>query len=150
MTTSLNRSSISAIPDDGKPTQDQIIFFARRFKNELHAEVLRRFIEAGRAQNLTKAELARRLDKDPAQINRWLAAPKNLETETISALLLAMGYLPRVESVKLADLSRGSNHFDSKDILDCDKSPKGPGKFASAKPGTGTRARFDEPMQVVP
>lgn len=114
MTTSLTRSLISAIPSDGKPTPDQIAFFSRRLKNDLHGEVLRRYLDEKKSRGLTKAELARRMGRDPAQITRWLAAPSNVEIDTISQLLLSMGYVAQVNSVRLADLYR-SNHFESDD-----------------------------------
>jgi hypothetical protein len=139
MTTSLTQSSISALPSDGKPTADQFIYFARRFKNELHNEVLRRFIEEQRVNNLTKAELARRLGRDPAQVNRWLGAPKNWETETVSQLLLAMGYLPTISSVKLG--AQRSNHFDCNDVLPYDQKVTS----GSASPKA---ALFEDPVKV--
>ncbi len=110
MTTSLTPSSISAIPDDGKPTEVQTAYFGRRLRRDLHGLVLNCFIEEQRDNKLTKAELARRMDRDPASVTRWLGAPKNHTMETISALLLAMGYVPRVTALKLSEIGP-SNEF---------------------------------------
>ncbi len=142
MTTSLSKSSISVIPSDGTPTPDQFTFFSRRLKNKLHGEVLRRFLDEKRDRKLTQAELAKRMGKDPAQINRWLSAPKNVEIETISDLLLAMGYVAKVDSVRLADLYR-SNHFETSDAV-VYRAPK-PGNLRNAKVAgskSGTEAVF--------
>jgi hypothetical protein len=145
MPTSLTRSSISVIPDDGKPTEDQFTFHKRRFKNRLHGEVLRRYLDEKQASKLSKSELARRMGKDPAQITRWLSAPKNMEIETISDLLLAMGYIPQVTSVKLTDLYR-SNHFETMDVLEKDA----PAKDVAVTGAGSSRsnARFEKPVQV--
>jgi len=144
MTTSLTKSSISAIPNDGKPTQDQYVFFARRLKNKLHGEVLRCYLREKKENNLTKAELARRMDKDPAQINRWLAAPKNLELDTISELLLAMGYIPTVGSEKLSALFR-ANYFESDDQVSytASSTPVSAGKFTQSGSRTSNTAVFE-------
>ena len=150
MTTSLSKSSISAIPSDGKPTADQFVFFSRRLKNQLHAEVLRRFLEEKKANNLTKKELARRMDKDPAQINRLLSAPKNVEIETVSQLLLALGYIPKIDSVKLTDLYR-SNYFESGDIIELrgrSDSKKSTAEGKTSK--SGTKTEYDMPIALTP
>jgi hypothetical protein len=104
MTTSLTPSSISAIPKDGKPTDAQVAYFNRRLRRDLHGLILNCFLEEQRDHELTKAELARRLDRDPASINRWLATPMNQTIETVSSLLLAMGYVPNVTARKLSEI----------------------------------------------
>ncbi len=109
MTTFLTPSSISAIPEDGKPSAEQVAYFGRRLRNDLHSEVLRCFLKEKR-RGLTKAELARRLNKDPAQITRLLGAPKNTTIETMSAMFLAMGYLPTITTIKLGDCTLPNEH----------------------------------------
>jgi hypothetical protein len=79
------------------------------------------------------------MDKDPAQINRWLGAPKNVEIETLSHLLLAMGYVPRTGSDRLSDLYR-SNHFETDDVVDRGST--------SATNKTQTKTQFGEPVSL--
>jgi hypothetical protein len=52
----------------------------------LFSTILREF----RAARITKAELARRVRKAPAQITRMLSSPKNMTSDTAALLLLGM------------------------------------------------------------
>jgi DNA-binding phage protein len=56
--------------------------------------ILQELLLALELSGATKAELARRLNKRPEQITRWLSAPGNLEIDTVSNLLSAMGVNP--------------------------------------------------------
>jgi hypothetical protein len=49
------------------------------------------FAEEAESDRITKKGLADLLGKDPSQITRWLSVPSNLELDTISDILLAMG-----------------------------------------------------------
>lgn len=46
------------------------------------------------------------MDRDPAQITRWLSAPSNLQLDTISDLLLAMGAEMDHSIVRFAERSK--------------------------------------------
>jgi len=57
----------------------------------LHAEIAAFFAEEAAAGRITKKQLANLIEKNPAQITRWLTEPSNYEADTISDILLAMG-----------------------------------------------------------
>ncbi len=76
--------------------------------NLAHEHILDIFEELTETRNINKAFLARRLGKDPAQINRLLAAPGNWTIETYSDLLLAMGRTAVFESSPILPTSRSN------------------------------------------
>jgi hypothetical protein len=59
---------------------------------------------------MTRGFLARRLGKKPEQITRWLGAPGNWTLETLSNLLVAMGYEPQFSAQPLDQIPSG-NYF---------------------------------------
>jgi hypothetical protein len=71
----------------------------------LHEQVLSVFLQLESRKEISKAELARRLNKDPAVINRWLSGPGNWELRTVSDLLAGMGYEPDVRIAKVGTTS---------------------------------------------
>jgi DNA-binding phage protein len=81
----------------------QISYFGERYRNRLHTEILKLFQKAQQERGLTKADLSRRLNKRPEQITRWLSAPGNWTLDTVSELMLAMGYEPQVGSQLLSE-----------------------------------------------
>jgi len=66
-------------------------YYRQRQKNRVFTELVRFFAEEADRRNITKKELAAILEKDPAQITRWLSAPSNFELDTLSDILLALG-----------------------------------------------------------
>lgn len=66
-------------------------YYRQRQKNRVFTELVRFFAEEAERRGLTKKELAAALEKDPAQITRWLSAPSNFELDTLSDILLALG-----------------------------------------------------------
>jgi hypothetical protein len=66
-------------------------YFQERFRNRLFEFLVTEF-EKRRADDpeFTQAALAKRLEKRPEQINRWLSAPSNLTADTLSDLLLGI------------------------------------------------------------
>ena len=79
-------------------------YFRQRFKNRVFARLISFFVKEAEATGLPKADIAKRLQKDPAQVSRWMANPSNLTLETISDLLLAMdAEADPPEMVKFAD-----------------------------------------------
>lgn len=68
-------------------------------------ELMRFFAEEAERRGLTKRELAAALDKDTAQITRWLAAPSNFELDTLSDILLALGTEMEHRIVRIEDRS---------------------------------------------
>jgi hypothetical protein len=66
-------------------------YYRRRQQNKVYGELASYFAEEAAAGRIAKSKLAELLGKDPAQITRWLSEPSNLELDTISDMLLAMG-----------------------------------------------------------
>jgi hypothetical protein len=77
------------------------VYFQTRLRNRLFDYIVGLFVREQK-RGLTKAALARRIGKSPEVINRWLGAPSNLETDSISDLLLgicAEELVPQSESL---------------------------------------------------
>jgi hypothetical protein len=68
-----------------------IAYYRRRHQIKVFAELAKFFANEAENGRTTRKEIATLLGKDPAQITRWLSSPSNLESDTISDLLLAMG-----------------------------------------------------------
>src|SRR5438477_10810753 len=66
-------------------------YYRQRQRNHVFSELTKFFAEESERTGITKKELATALDKDPSQITRLLSGPTNLELDTISDYLLAMG-----------------------------------------------------------
>lgn len=66
-------------------------YYQQRQRNRVFAALVEFFAEEAGNGRITKKGLADALGKDPSQITRWLSAPSNLELDTISDVLLAMG-----------------------------------------------------------
>ena len=71
-----------------------ISYGRERLKTKIHEAVLRRFMTAQNTSGLTKAIVARRLNKRPEQVTRWLSAPGNWTLRTVSDLMTAIGLDP--------------------------------------------------------
>lgn len=66
-------------------------YFHQQARNELHELVLEEFLKQEHDERVTRAALARRIQKAPEQITRWLGAPGNWTIHTVVDLLLGMG-----------------------------------------------------------
>lgn len=60
-----------------------LAYVGQRAKNSYYSYVIDKFNDA----NITKADLARRIGKEPARVNRMLANPGNWTIETVAELL---------------------------------------------------------------
>jgi hypothetical protein len=69
----------------------EIAYYRRRHQHKIYAELASFFAAEAESGRITRKEIARLLDRDPSQITRWLSSPSNLESDTLSDLLLAMG-----------------------------------------------------------
>lgn len=76
-------------------------YFRARLRNNLHELVLTQFIKQEANDGTKRADVARRIRKRPEQITRLLGAPGNWTLDTVSDLLLAMGYELRAEAKKI-------------------------------------------------
>lgn len=66
-------------------------YFQERLKGRAYDLVVNEFLrQRDMDPTLTQATIARRLEKRPEQINRWLSGPGNWTLETLSDLLLAI------------------------------------------------------------
>lgn len=74
-------------------------YFRENFRGEINDQLLESF----EVSDLTKADIARKLDRRPEQITRWLLAPGNLESDTISDIALALGLVPRIRFEKIEE-----------------------------------------------
>jgi len=68
----------------------RISYFRQRQKNRVFHQIAKFFADEAERRGLNRRILAERLQKDPAQITRWLSTPSNLTLDTISDLLLAL------------------------------------------------------------
>jgi hypothetical protein len=78
-------------------------YYRQRQRNRVFATIVELFAEEAEKGLITKKVLAEMLDKDPSQITRWLSVPSNLELDTISDILLAMGAEMDYRVVRLAE-----------------------------------------------
>ncbi len=108
-------------------------YFERKLRNDFHASILKLFRERA-ASGMTKADLARKLDKRPEQITRWLSAPGNWTFDTAAALALAMDSRFEIRAVPLEDTPPGNRHHP----------------LASYMPGSGTGASAGREVDTAP
>ena len=89
MTTS-RTSFLTEIIDGKTPIPERkLAYFRERQRNRLYDFIVSKFLEREKS-DFTKADLARRLQKRPEQITRWLSTPGNWTLDTISDLTLAI------------------------------------------------------------
>jgi hypothetical protein len=65
-------------------------YFHARVLNGFYQYILKKFLEEEQAGRLTKAELARRIERKPEVVSRLLDAPGNWRLETATDLLLGI------------------------------------------------------------
>jgi ribosome-binding protein aMBF1 (putative translation factor) len=109
-------------------------YYRQRQRNRVFSQLAKFFAEEAERTGITKKELAAALDKDPSQITRLLSGPTNLELDTISDYLLAMGAEMDHSIVKFAD--RAKPNFAHPTIAQC----IGIRPTSSAQPATITGA----------
>jgi hypothetical protein len=82
-------------------SEGMLAYFRARLTNRLHELILSAFQTAAERDNMTRAQLAHRINRNPTQISRWFASATNLEIATVSDLLIGMGFEP---DLALSDL----------------------------------------------
>lgn len=65
-------------------------YFHARVLNNFYQYILKKFLEEERAGRLTRADLARRIERRPEIVTRLLGAPGNWTLETATDLLLGI------------------------------------------------------------
>ena len=114
--TSLRTSILSEISTDDRIPEADFEYFEHRLLGQFYDLVATEFIRLNNAGVLTKAKLARRIGRSPAQVTRWLSSPRNWETKTLSRLMLGMGAEP--ESFGVAHLKDQNEHnYDGPDWI---------------------------------
>ncbi len=93
---------LSEILSGERIPEQKLGYFRARLSNRMHDLILSTFLELEKRNEISRADIARRLNREPAQISRWLGAPGNWTLDTVSDLLLSMGHEPMVSSVNLA------------------------------------------------
>ena len=126
------------------PSKRDVYYFRRRHQNRVHARLAEFFVEEASRTGVTKAEIARRLDLDPAQITRLLMHPSNLTLDSISDFLLALGAEAEPpEIVRFADRSKPNDaHPLIAKILGQAPAPK-PAKSATSNTSRTAVAQFE-------
>ena len=90
MTTSTPESFLHEIENFLVIPLEKLAYFRARLQDRIYDLIVREFLRKVEAGEITKADLAERIDKDPAQITRYLASPSNWTLDTISDLLLGI------------------------------------------------------------
>ena len=65
-------------------------YYRQRAKNRIFESLTTFFAQEAERTGVTKRDIAEYLNRDPAQITRWLSSPSNLTIDTISDLLLSL------------------------------------------------------------
>jgi transcriptional regulator with XRE-family HTH domain len=101
-----SQTSILHEIEHGKPISLRTrLLYRRRLQNRLQRLLRKAFRDEQKRTNLTQKELAERIDKDKSKVNQWLSIPSNLTLETISDLLLGLGFdLDEFSITRMADL----------------------------------------------
>jgi hypothetical protein len=69
---------------------EKLAYFRARLQDRIYDLIVREFLRKEEAKEMTRSSLAQRIDKDPAQITRWLSNPGNWTLETISDFMLGV------------------------------------------------------------
>lgn len=110
-----------------------LAYYRADLSDQLRELIWQKYTEQKKIEpGLTQAKIARRLDRRPEQIHRWFTTRGNLQSDTVSDLLLAIaGYVPVLDA-KVP--SRSEN-----------PKPEPGSEWAMAIPSVG---RSPQPMQV--
>ena len=88
-------SPASDSPVDQTRVPERTLWFYRgRLQHRIYDLIVQEFYRQEDAGLVNRAALARRLNKRPEQITRWLAAPSNWTLDTISDLLVGLRVPP--------------------------------------------------------
>lgn len=86
------------------PVSDRDMFYYRqRSKNRLFEAITAFYAEEAECRDISKRDIADALRRDPASITRWLTAPSNITSDTVSDLLLSLGAEMEYRVVKFDD-----------------------------------------------
>ncbi len=103
MTTYQRKSILSEVISGEKIPLRVLAYFRARLSNRIHSLMLEEFARLEESGKITRAELGRRIGREPAQITRWLGTAGNWTIETLSDLLLGMKCEPALSISNLAN-----------------------------------------------
>lgn len=78
-------STVEAIPED------EFAYYSRRLQNRVFGAMVNAFADEVRAGHISRAKLAKKINKSPEQITRWLSQPSNMKLDTISRIYCGLG-----------------------------------------------------------
>ena len=110
-----------------------LAYFRGRLMNRIHALVLEDFTKLENEKKITKADLARRIGREPAQITRWLGSPGNWTIETWSDLMLGMGHEPSIAVSNLKEVTK-QDASPAQEIANAPSAQSVPGVAANDEP----------------
>lgn len=90
----MSTSQVLRIPDSpvGDPLTDkEIAYLNHRLRNHIYGVLIRTFATAVEKHGVTRASIADRAGWDRSQVTRLLSAPSNLQLDSISLFLGALG-----------------------------------------------------------
>jgi hypothetical protein len=90
MTTSTPASFLHEIENYLPIPPDRLAYFRARLQDRIYDMIVREFLRKEEAKEMTRSSLANRIDKDPAQITRYLAGPGNWTLDTVSDFMLGI------------------------------------------------------------
>lgn len=105
MTTSATPEPQFDVSRDVRIPSATLGYFEARLNGLVHQLLLELYGRLEHQYDFTKRTLARRIGRRPEQLTRWLSYPTNLTLETMSNILVGLGY--ELDSVVLASLSTG-------------------------------------------
>lgn len=127
MTTSHQTSFLSEIASGEPIPAGKLAYFQERTRNNLYHFVMTKFLEKERAEGFTRAQLARRIGRNPAVVTRLLGAPGNWTIATVSDLLLGIA-AEEIQPDSVSVLRHATRNVTTSDFL----------SIASSSTNTGT------------
>jgi len=89
-------------------------FWIEYGREDFYGDVNDKLLEALAASGLSKADLARKLNSDPATVTRWLAGPRNITLRSVADLATALGLIPKLILEKAENTSQAIGRVDTK------------------------------------
>ena len=92
----------------GTVNERELQYSRQRQRNRVFTALVSFFARESENRGLSRKDVASALQRDPAQITRWLSQPSNLTLDTISDLLLSLGAEMDVRIVKFDDRAKAN------------------------------------------
>lgn len=81
-------------PSEAGLSSRQLAFFEGLAQNRAHSTVLSVLEPLLKTGGISRAELAKKINREPSQVTRWLSSPENWTLQTLGILLGGLGYVP--------------------------------------------------------